>query len=62
MLMSRFNLFSGTSSTAEANAWEMNTTGWILVLLTFAVFVVGLLVGLIRKGRENYDSVRNFVS
>ena len=40
----------------------MNTTGWILVLLTFAVFVVGLLVGLIRKGRENYDSVRNFVS
>ncbi len=62
MLMSRFNLFSGTSSTEEANAWEMNTTGWILVLLAFGVFVVGLLVGLLRKGRENYDSVRNFVS
>jgi hypothetical protein len=32
------------------------------VLSTFVVFVVGLLVGLLRKGRENYDSVRNFVS
>jgi amino acid transporter len=61
MLMSRFNLFSGTAS-GEGGPWEMNTTGWILVLLTFAVFVVGLLVGLLRKGRENYDSVRNFVS
>ena len=62
MLMSNFNLFSGTGSTPDGGAWQMNTTGWILVLLTFAVFVVGLLVGLIRKGRENYDSVRNFVS
>ena len=61
MLMSRFNLFSGTAA-GEGGPWEMNTEGWILVLLTFAVFVVGLLVGLIRKGRENYDSVRNFVS
>jgi amino acid transporter len=61
MLMSNFNLFSGTSS-GDGGPWQMNTTGWILVLLTFAVFVVGLLVGLIRKGRENYDSVRNFVS
>ena len=61
MLMSRFNLFSGTAA-GEGGPWEMNTEGWILVLLTFVVFVVGLLVGLIRKGRENYDSVRNFVS
>jgi amino acid transporter len=61
MLMSNFNLFSGTSA-GDGGPWQMNTTGWILVLLTFAVFVVGLLVGLLRKGRENYDSVRNFVS
>lgn len=62
MLMSRFNLFSGTSSTEEANAWEMNTTGWILVLLPFAMFVAGLIVGTIRKGKENYDAVHNFVT
>ncbi len=62
MLMSRFNLFSGTSSTEEANAWEMNTTGWVLVLLPFAMFVVGLIVGSVRKSKENYDAVHNFVS
>jgi len=62
MLISRFNLFSGTSSTEEANAWEMNATGWTLVLLPFAMFAVGLIVGAIRKGKENYDAVHNFVS
>ena len=61
MLMSRFNLFSGTAS-GEGGPWEMNTTGWILVLLTFVVFIVGLIVGAVRKNNENYDAVRNFVS
>jgi amino acid transporter len=61
MLMSRFNLFSGTAS-GEGGPWEMNTTGWILVLLTFVVFIVGLIVGAARKNKENYDAVRNFVS
>ena len=61
MLMSRFNLFSGTAS-GEGGPWEMNTTGWVLVLLTFVVFIVGLIVGAARKNKENYDAVRNFVS
>jgi amino acid transporter len=61
MLMSRFNLFSGTAS-GEGGPWEMNTTGWVLVLLTFVVFIVGLIVGAARKKNENYDAVRNFVS
>ncbi|MFM8155337.1 MAG: APC family permease, partial [Actinomycetes bacterium] len=61
MLMSRFNLFSGTAS-GEGGPWEMNTTGWILVLSTFAVFIIGLIVGAVRKDKENYDAVRNFVS
>jgi len=62
MLMSRFNLFSGTSSTEEANAWEMNFTGWFLVLLPFAMLVIGLIIGRLRSGKENYDAVHNFVS
>jgi amino acid transporter len=61
MLMSRFNLFSGTAS-GEGGPWEMNTTGWILVLLPFGMLVVGLIVGAARKNKENYDAVRNFVS
>ena len=43
---------------AAADSGAIQTFHWA----AFAVFVVGLLVGLIRKGRENYDSVRNFVS
>jgi amino acid transporter len=61
MLMSRFNLFSGTAS-GEGGPWEMNTTGWILVLSTFVVFILGLIVGAVRKDKENYDAVHNFVS
>ena len=61
MLMSRFNLFSGTSS-GEGGPWEMNTTGWILVLSPFVLFVVGLIVGALRKKSENYDAVHNYVS
>ncbi|MSY40674.1 MAG: amino acid permease, partial [Actinobacteria bacterium] len=61
MLMSRFNLFSGTSA-GEGGPWEMNTTGWILVLSPFVLFVVGLIVGATRKKSENYDAVHNFVS
>jgi len=62
MLMSRFNLFSGTSSTEEANAWEMNFTGWFLVLLPFAMLVIGLIIGRLRSGKENYDAGHNFGS
>jgi amino acid transporter len=61
MLMSRFNLFSGTSS-GEGGPWEMNTTGWVLVLSTFVVFIIGLIVGRIRTKAENYDAIHNFVS
>lgn len=61
MLMSRFNLFSGTAA-GEGGAWEMNATGWILVALPFVMFVVGLILGKARHREENYDAVRNFVS
>lgn len=62
MLMAHFNLFSGLSSTEEANAWEHNTTGWILIALPFTMFVIGVIVGTVRKSKENYDAVHNFAS
>lgn len=61
MLMSRFNLFSGTAA-GEGGPWEMNPTGWVLVLSPFVLFVIGLIVGAMRKNKENYDAVHNFVS
>jgi amino acid transporter len=62
MLMAHFNLFSGLSSTPDANAWEHNTTGWILIILPFAMFIVGVIIGSVRKNKENYDAVHNFAS
>lgn len=71
MLMSRFNLFAGTASDpsmcpGEAGSgcgpFEMNTLGWFLVLLPFVIFLVGLVLGAVRRDKENYDAVHNFVT
>jgi len=73
MLMSRFNLLAGVSQGGDPAAcpgepgsgcgpFELSSLGWLLVLAPFAIFVIGLLLGLIRRKRENYDAVRNFVS
>jgi hypothetical protein len=40
----------------------MNGLGWFLVLLPFLIFVIGLIVGAMRRNKENYDAVHNFVS
>lgn len=71
MLMSRYNLFAGTAvdpmaCPGEAGSgcgpWEMDATGWTLVLLTPVLFIIGIIVGQIRKKSENYDAIHNFVS
>ena len=71
MLMSRFNLLAGVAPDpamcpGEAGSgcgpFEMTTLGWFLVLLPFIIFVVGLILGLVRRDKENYDAVHNFVS
>ena len=71
MLMSRFNLLAGVAPDpamcpGEAGSgcgpFEMTSLGWFLVLLPFIIFVVGLILGLVRRDKENYDAVHNFVS
>jgi amino acid transporter len=65
LLMSRFALLAGTAaegSDPSITAWALSPTGWVLVLLPFATFVVGLGVGLARQRRENVDAVADLVS
>ena len=69
--MSRFNLLAGVATDPSmcpgdagsgCGPWEMDSTGWILVLLTPALFIIGVIIGKIRSKSENYDAVHNFVS
>ncbi|MBU6245867.1 MAG: APC family permease [Actinomycetales bacterium] len=73
MLMSRFNLLAGVSQGGDPAAcpgdagsgcgpFEMSSLGWLLVLAPFGIFIVGLLLGAVRRNKENYDAVHNFVS
>jgi hypothetical protein len=63
--MSRFALLAGTAaegSDPTTTAWALSTTGWVLVLLPFATFVVGVIVGVARQRRENVDAVADLVT
>jgi amino acid transporter len=71
MLISRFNLLAGVSAGGDAAAcpgdagsgcgpFEMSPLGWFLIMLPFIVFVVGLILGAVRRDKENYDAVHNF--
>jgi amino acid transporter len=65
LLMSRFALLAGTVKDGVdpvAHNWALNTTGWILVLAPFVMFVVGTIVGKIRLSEENEDAVADLVT
>jgi amino acid transporter len=65
LLISRFGLLAGTvveGVDPAAQAWGLNTVGWTLVLLPFAMLVLGIVVGSIRRGRENEDAVKDLVT
>jgi amino acid transporter len=65
LLMSRFALLAGTAaegSDPTTTAWALSPTGWVLVLLPFVTFVVGVIVGVARQRRENVDAVADLVS
>lgn len=71
MLIARFNLFSLLAPDPDmcpgdagsgCGPFEMTPTGWVLVLLVPAMLITGLILGSIRKNKENYDAVHNFVS
>jgi amino acid transporter len=53
LLMSRFGLLAGTVEGEDPTvAWALSPLGWVLILLPFAVFVIGLIVAAVRRGNE----------
>jgi amino acid transporter len=65
LLMSRFALLAGTVKEGVdpvANNWALNTTGWILVLAPFVMFIVGTIVGQVRLSEENEDAIADLVT
>jgi len=65
LLMSRFAIFAGTAaegSDPTVQAWALNPLGWFLVLMPFGVFIIGIIVGALRRKRENVDAIADLVS
>ena len=65
LLASRFGLLAGTVQDGvdpTTESWGLNATGWILVLTPFVMFVVGLVVGVLRKKDENVDAIADLVT
>jgi len=64
LLMSRFGLLAGTVAEGvdpTTQAWGLNLLGYTLVLLPFVAFVVGTVVGVIRRRGENVTAVADLV-
>ena len=65
LLMSRFAIFAGTAAEGTdptVQAWALNPLGWFLVLMPFGVFIIGIIVGALRRKRENVDAIADLVS
>lgn len=64
LLTSRFGLLAGTVAEGvdpTAQAWGLNTTGWILVTTPFVLFIIGVIIGSVRQNKENVDAVADLV-
>jgi len=65
LLASRFALLAGTAADGvdpTQQPWGLNTTGWVLVLAPFVLFIVGLIVGKVRLKDENEDAIADLVT
>lgn len=64
LLMSRFGLLAGTvlpGVDPSVEAWGLDALGWVLVLLPFALLVIGFIVAKVRKN-VNEDLLKDIVS
>lgn len=65
LVMARFGLLAGTTADGvdpTTQTFGLSTFGWTLVLSPFIVFVVGALVGVVRRSDENADAVADLVT
>ncbi len=67
LLISRFGLLGGEETLQDGfdpttSAWGLNALGWTLVLLPFAMFVIGLIIGTVRQSSENEDAIKDLVT
>ncbi|MFT4081486.1 MAG: APC family permease [Nocardioides sp.] len=65
LIVARFGLLAGTVASAEEsmNAFALSATGWVLVLLPFIVFIVGVAVGAARQNRgDSAEAMADLVS
>jgi amino acid permease len=66
LLMSRFNLLAGTvpegvDPSLPESAWQLNTTGWVLVLMPFVAALIGYIYATLNK-KENASLVKDILS
>ena len=62
LLMSRFGLLTGTVSGDGSARFDINATGWIIILLPFVVLAIGVVVGFSRRTKDNSRMVEEFLS
>ena len=64
LLMSRFGLLAGTVAKGvdpTTQSWGLNILGYTLVFLPFAVFILGAVVGTVRRRGENVSAIADLV-
>lgn len=65
LLVAKFALLAGTVAEGKdptVESFALNGTGWFLVSLPVIAFVVGVIVGLVRRNTENEDAIADLVS
>lgn len=65
LLMSRFGLLAGTVAEGvdpTTQTWGLSLLGYALILLPFVLFVIGTIVGTVRRRGENAAAVADLVS
>ncbi len=65
LVMARFGLLAGTVAEGvdpTTQSFGLSAVGWTLVLAPFVVFVLGMVLGQMRRSEENEDAVADLVS